>query len=76
MRGKDEAIYKVITKLFDRYPNLAKDSKKLVWCVWTELGFTDGYNLTFNNFISAPPVTTIERERRRVFEDHPPYKIN
>jgi len=74
MREKKNAIYKVIVKLFDKYPNLAKDDKKLTWCIWTELGFTDGYSMTFNEFLSAPSVTSVSRARRQVFEDHPPYK--
>ncbi|RLF63665.1 MAG: hypothetical protein DRN30_06295 [Thermoplasmata archaeon] len=73
MRG-EKTIYKIITRLFDKYPNLTKDDKKLTWCVWTELGFTDSYNMTFKNFLSAPSVTSISRVRRQVFEDHPPYK--
>ena len=75
---KKGSIKDIITKLFDEYPKLASDDyqNNLLWSVWTQLGYTDGYSISYKNFMNAPFSETVGRIRREVIEEHPLYKLN
>ncbi len=75
---KKGSIKDIITRLFDEYPKLALDDyqNNLLWSVWTQLGYTDGYTINYRNFITAPFSETVGRIRREVIEEHPLYKLN
>lgn len=66
----------MLRDLLDNYPALRKNEKKLVWCVWVKLGYINEYSLDFGAFVNAPSESSILREKRRMFVDHPLYKLS
>ena len=74
-KRKSDSVRQIVTDLLDDYPKLARKEniRKLVWCVWAELGFVKDYHISYKDYLSAPTVATIRRARRKAIADYPPY---
>lgn len=64
-------LYDLVRSLLERYPNLRDSDKYLIWAIWSERGYCQNRNLSFQDYMRAPVPESITRARRKVQEDHP-----
>lgn len=59
----------MVYRLLKENPPLRVNTKKLIWCVYLELGIADGYSISFNKLLEAPSPESITRTRRAILSD-------
>lgn len=64
-------LYNLIKRLLEAYPRLRDSDKQLVWVVWGGMGLHDGFIITKDSYMKAPPLETITRCRRKIQEYYP-----
>jgi len=62
-------IKELVRDILEVSPECRNDYKKLIWRVWTELGFVDRIfnTISYNKFMEAPPPESIRRPAQNEF---------
>lgn len=64
-------LYDHVKRMLEDSPMLRDSDRKLIWRVWSDLGFVTGRAIIYEDFMKAPLPETIRRIRQKIQEKHP-----